>query len=240
MTVKVYISRNLDGTEQNFRETYERNAALQIAKIFWRVYQPVKNKLYALIFNLQSPPADLIIISNDGMGIVDLKHIGEPIQGDEQSAWYIIGPNGTRTLIQNNHINPARQVGHYKRDIEDKLRLAATNDTNLPRWFHQEKFYTQGAVLFTSDKFSKAGIKLSPNYTAWLELLWLDNVADWAQSCSFRSGRNQGRKLKDHEIEHLALTLFASSPWTEIDGFLSGRDPYGYLFLIEGNQRKLR
>lgn len=240
MTVKIYISRNPDGTEQHFRETYERNAALQIAKTFWKVYQPVKTKLYTLIFNVQNPPADLVIISNDGMGIIDMKHIGDRVEGNERSTWHIVDPNGDKKTIENRHINPAKQVLDYKTTIYRDLREFATMHAEIPKWIQLDEFFTQGAILFTSDQFSPDGINLG-SYATWLKLLWLDSVTDWAQSLSFQHRRSrQHFRLNDSEIEYIASYFFNTSPWNEIEGFLSARDPYGYLFLVEGNQRKVR
>lgn len=240
MTVKVYIPRNSDGTEKNFNYDYERNAALQVAKIISRFFGDSR-KDYFLLFNLVEPPADLVVISNDGIGIVDFKNINSPIEGDENSTWYIINDDGSKTEIENNHINPAKQVGKYSRQIKRILVDRAQTNSILPKGMQGENFHTQSALLFTAEEFSTESLKIGSSYSRWLSLRWLDTIADWVYSLSFfRKRSRQQLSLSTKQIEYIIEDIFEGSVWQEIDGFISGAKPYAYLYLLENGRPQIR
>ncbi len=84
MGVSVYIARDEHNKEKGFEYPYERQAALQIAKSLWRRYSKSSTH-YALIANIDVPPIDLVLLTNNGMGIIDLKDYNSPISGTEDS-----------------------------------------------------------------------------------------------------------------------------------------------------------
>lgn len=231
MTVSVYISRTSDGNEKGFEFPYERNAALQIAKAMWRRYG-TSNSHFALVANMDAPPVDMAILSNGGLGVIELKDYNAPITGRDDSKWAVVGPP-RQQLNSGTHLNAFQQVRSYRRRLFGKLRsFAREHQHDLPVWLARETFYIQAALVFTGTRFDTSMLTISPEVSKpWFAMRWLDETPDWAYSLAF----GQSRRLSAHQVDFLATKLFETGPWNEISSLLDSRTPYGYLWVeIDG------
>jgi FHA domain/Nuclease-related domain len=228
MTLSVYISRDkTTALERGFEFAYEREAALQIAKDLWQVYV-TKATHYALIANVVNPPIDLLIISNDGIGIIDLKNYNTPISGDEDSAWMVVNDGVRKALECGRHKNPFQQVRSYRSGVYSILYQFAKNKSqHFPTWLTKERqFYIYSAVVFTGEHFDTAGIQLKRS-NPWFSLRWQNEVAEWAHTVTF----GENNRLSNEQIDLIAREAFQTVPWTEIEGLLPDGKAYAYLWL---------
>ena len=233
MTLQVFISQDiLKKSESGFEHPYERVAALQIAKLMWRRYNGA-SRCYALIANIKQPPADLVILTSTGLGIIDLKDYSSPLGGTELTSWHVVDATGKKlsTLSSGSHANPFQQVKNYRGRIFDGLSGFARRE-GLPTWMHNREFFISGAVVFSAGRIDTTYLKLAPEATRpWFNLLFTDDVADWAYGLNFGAGKT----LTDAQIELIARKYFVTAPWQEIQGHLDTTEPYAYLWVRENN-----
>ncbi len=232
MTLSVYISRDTaTNGEKGFEHPFERFAALQAAKMLWRHYEKSQTH-FALVANIETPPIDVVIISNNGMGIVDLKDYSSQVGGKDNAPWFIFDKQGNPTtqLKSGVHLNPFEQVKTYRKRVYGRLRgFVEQNPKLMPPWLIRDSYGIQGAVVFTAQKFDITRIIIDPSVgRPWFSLKWLDEISEWAYSLEF----GRGHKLTRTQIETLATKFLGTEPWVEIEGHLESKDPYGYLWVI--------
>ena len=82
MTFSLFVSRDSEGRPRNFEKSYEKDAIQQIARSLRQRCQDSPDH-YAVLANLVAPNpcADLLIISNTGIGVADLKAYNNQIIG---------------------------------------------------------------------------------------------------------------------------------------------------------------
>lgn len=232
MTLSVYISRNENTDEERgFEHPFERSAALQAAKLLWKNYATSKTH-FALVANIETPPIDLVIVSSNGLGIIDLKDYSSPVGGKHDTPWHVLNESGVPTMQLKSgvHLNPFEQVKNYRRRVYGRLRgFVERNPRGVPAWIMRDRFYIQACVMFTAQKFDLRKIMIDPAVgRPWFNLKWLDEVSDWAYSLDF----GRGHKLTETQIHTIATDFFGTQPWTEIEGHLDSSDPFGYLWIV--------
>ncbi len=244
MTVRIYIGRDpQSGVENPFEHTFERRASIQIARLMWSSYQ--RSSLhYSVLVNLAHPPIDMLIITNDGLGLIELKDYSSPVAGTESRPWHLLDERGRpaeAVKSGSKHINPFDQVRTYRNKMLRVLKASAERLDVLPRWFTKgEKgdFRLQAAVVFTGVKFNMSRIKIHPRAgRPWFSMMYPEDVDEWAQSLSFGSSSHGNIKyrLTDEQIACLAQQVFSMTEWTEINGLLAAAESLessGYLWLV--------
>jgi hypothetical protein len=235
MTVSVYITRQPDNKEQGFEYSYERIAALQIAKALWRKYDKSPTH-YALIANVDTPPVDIVIATENGMGVIDLKNYNGPLSGTDKTEWLFLDENGkpVKSTARSSHLNPVQQVKGFKDKVRIRLlRYMTDNRKEFPLQPIEGRFFLQAAVVFTAQRFDLSRLKIDPALKTWFSLKWMDEAPDWAYSLAFGSGF----RITRNQIHLIATQLFRTKPWVEIEGSLHEQEPYGYLWmLIDGKE----
>jgi hypothetical protein len=90
MTVELYVGRDSEGRAWAPDFTHEAEAAIRIAGKVWRAFH-ASREISLLAFNLHIPNIDLLVISERGIGIVEMKaHHGRIVFGEED-AWLADG-----------------------------------------------------------------------------------------------------------------------------------------------------
>lgn len=233
MSFTAYITRDADGNEISFEHPYERQAALAAAKRLWTVYSDMPVDC-ALIANLQSPPIDLVVVTNYGIGVIDMKEFSADIQGDTEGEWHYVSPQNVSigtVKAGANYPNPFHQVRDYRRRLVRSLTTTAQSGTRgLPRWLGDHTWYASATVQMTGPKVSTKGVIIDPKQSKpWFTITHLDEITDWVHSLAF--GHNN--QLSSAGIKFLAETIFGASRWLEIEGHFTKREPYGRLFLVD-------
>src|SRR5262245_54536433 len=108
MAVIAYITRDPSNNPWPPIHEHEATAAIGLAQ---RLYEAVNHELalYAIFANLQSPHADIVVLSELGLGVIELKHYAGrlAVQGAD---WYA----GERLIRAGaRYANPREQVQAY-------------------------------------------------------------------------------------------------------------------------------
>jgi hypothetical protein len=236
MPLHVYIGNNHQGQQEKFAYFHERSALLQIAQSLWQEYSRT-DKVCALLVNLQNPQADLIILTQEGLGVVEMKDCRASIMGGVSSEWFYLDENGepTQAVKSGKQKNPLVQVEKHKEIIQNKLIEFNEKEFSLPRWINKNKyFFIQSAVVFTNRKFSleKLSLDQDKRLDSWFRLLWLEGVTPWVSLLKFGTGM-----LSTNDIKIIATRCLQANRFIEFEKGLSNQEPYGFIWPIsEGKQ----
>ncbi len=249
MPVKLYVSRDSEGRPWPPEHSFETAGCLEIVKRLWLAFHN-KPVLYAVVSNLHIPSADLVVISERGLGVIEFKHYPGRIRRIG-NIWYADGnrikSGATDEAGITKYQNPHQQVQSYAQQIRQKL----VKPSRPPAWLpgassDWQALKVQTAVCFTHplaqlSEFKKeiAGIQLADSAWEEFSVLTINEVADWAVTLQF--GLNKGKaqqyepqRLSTQMIMSVAERLLHATEWIEIIELMPTGDAYAYLALIEG------
>ena len=87
VTVKIFASRDSEGRQWAPDYIHEATAAQEIIRKLWGAFHH-QQALYAVIVNLHDPNADMVIMTERGLGIVELEHYFGNISIGSDGNWY--------------------------------------------------------------------------------------------------------------------------------------------------------
>jgi hypothetical protein len=156
MTVELYVGKDPQGRSWEPDFTHEVDAAIRIAGKVWRAFHAAR-ELSLLAFNLHSPNIDLLVVSERGIGLVEMKgHHGKIAIGPDD-CWladgqkmlgYKVYPGRDRPAAS--YLNPHHQVqGHGDRLIEMLLPVIREDYPELSRG-KRRNLRMQTTVCFTN------------------------------------------------------------------------------------------
>jgi len=253
MTVKPYVSHDREGHPLPPENSQEAWACIDIVKRLWLAFSGSPD-LYVVIANFRNPlpNADLVIISELGIGVVELKHShGKITRRDD--VWYAgkypIGVREDGTPRS----NPFEQVRAYARELRGRL-VSPPAQQAIRQWLpgqsaDWQKVHLQTAVCFTHPDVNirpiQADLQQRPLHDRELgefSVLTPLDMPSWAAGLRFgvQQGREQDfepyRLTADH-MQKIAVLLMKAVAWDEIVGLMPTGHPYGYLSLIENGKR---
>ncbi len=250
MPVQFFIGRSPQGQPQPPEYSHEMRATIDICKLLWRAFQP-HQPYYAVVANLNDPSLDLMVISEWGIGVMELKHYFGRITCHNDGAWYA-GPKRMIAGVDGRGFkNPHEQVQMYAEQIRNQLITPPPwQKPWLPgKTIDWEQFKFQTAVCFThpdadlTDFDSQLRRTCRPVTLPWenFSVLTPDLVPEWAVSLRFEvaAGRSQGytrHRYHPAEIVRLTEELFQLSPWEEIEGLMPSGQPYALLSRLENHR----
>lgn len=240
MAVTTYITRDPTGNPWPPLHEHEVAAAVGLSQ---RLYEAVNHEpaLYAIFANLQFPHADVVVLSELGLGVVELKHYAGRLSIDNTD-WYA----GTMLIRAGaRYDNPREQVqsyaNHIRRDLIPQLAgWWSTDPGEISR-----NLRVQTAICFTNPRIeidetvketiereaSIAGRRwsafrvLTPTgFTAWVSALRFGLERD-------RSANFAPYRLTAEQITILTQSFFKGSEWTEIRNLMPTGQPYAYIVL---------
>ena len=245
MTVKIYISK--DSTGQNWAPDYphEINALQYMIKRLWQKYHHIR-EFYAVFANVREPSADLVIFSERGLGVLELKGKAGLINIHPDGLWF-----GNTYIEAGIHKNPHLQVQSYAQLMRDKILPYILPDPfkrDRTRWGDVK---TQTGVMFTDPRVDLKRIKEQISGPMVKRLFWEDqfsilqpdDIATWAASLRFviTLGPNQGYepfRVKPALIEQVLKQQFGAIAWNELEKSLPPAEVYGYL-IMEGDKENI-
>lgn len=244
MTVKLYVSRDSEGRQWGPDHAHEAQAAQEIVQRVWTKLHHT-DTVYALLANLHQPQADLAVISENGVGVIELKHSAGRIAISSDSSWTANG----LPIISGRWDNPHLQVRSYAETIRQKtLRFLLPKDLlrDPGRW---DEFKCQTAVCFTNPAAELGELKKVLPATSsirrrpWesdFSVLVPSDVPNWA--VSIRHGLTQGRakqfepyRIQPGVIVNVAEMVLNATEWTEILELMPDGEPWGYLVISDGD-----
>ena len=246
MAVQTFVRRRPDRTPWPPDHEHETGAICGIIQRLWAAFNHERG-LYAALVNLDRPSADLVIINERGIGVIELKHSEGKITSDG-SVWYNNGKQinaGTRSDIN----NPREQVLAYAGTLRSILapQLAKWWGISESDAFHQLNVqtavcFTNSAVQFDEAKPSlEKEAQLARRRWSVFSILKPAEIPEWALRLSF--GMKRGREasfapytLTPAQMLELAIHTFPLTEWTEIRELMPDGKPYGYLLLMDEGQ----
>jgi hypothetical protein len=171
MPVELYVGKDPQGREWAPDFTHEADAAIRIAGKAWRAFHAGR-ELFLLAFNLHSPNIDLLVVSERGIGLVEMKSHHGKITIDPDGAWFADGQRMAgykvipgRELSPATYLNPHSQVqGHGDRLHEMLLPLIAEDYPGLTRG-KRRNLRLQTCVCFTNPEADLSEIRA--NLAQW-------------------------------------------------------------------------
>lgn len=247
MPVKAYVSRDVEGRPWLPDARHEVMAAREIVKSLYATFNHLET-LYAVVANLRQPNADMVIVTERGLGVVELKHYAGHIWIDPSSGRWYAG----KSLIQSGSFpDPHVQVQVYAENIRKDLLLLLPIEVREK----DDQSMIQTAICFTHpdslvDEIQGAAQRRYRPGTGLLapweqfSVLTPKEVPTWTTELRFGEkwgGRHRDRpyRLSAEQIETIVGEWLNATEWTEIANLMPTTQPYGYLILIEGDERPL-
>lgn len=246
MTVKIFVSRDSEERPWAPDYTHEVRAAQEIAKKLWQAFHH-QQQLYTLIANLHEPCADMVIVTERGLGIVELKNHAGRISIDPSGMWCANG----RRIESGIHADPHQQVQAYGEIVRQK-----TLQFILPKWLQRDSqqwntFKFQTTVCFTHPdvELEDARLTLSqahPGQRApWesdFSVSTLPEITEWATRLRFQVAMGRNRRFEPYRLEpntilNVVTLCLGAMEWSEIHSLMPTGEPYGYLVLREDNEK---
>lgn len=251
MAVKIYVNRDVEGRPTAPEYSHEMLSTIDIVKRLWNAFHH-HAAFYAVAANLNKPSADLLVLSERGIGVMELKHYYGHITCRNDGTW-MAGPIRMQAGVAGKGFdNPHQQVQAYAEEIRSKLLAPPLwQEPWLPGraldWpefkFHTSVCFTHpDADLSEFDEFLRK--RCRPITLPWedFSVFKLDGAATWVSSMRFEVGgtRNQGftrHRLSPQQIERIVVQLLGLTPWTELEELVQSSEPYAYLTLVEDGER---
>ncbi len=245
MSLYIYVGLDADKREWSFDHEQEETAAKEIIKSLFLAFNHSSSP-YAVIANLHDPNADMVAITERGIGIIELKHKYGPITIKPNGTWFA-GPSLIKAGV---YSDPHKQVQTYANSIRNKILPFI-----LPKELEtsQNEFKFQTTVCFTHPDAKVDDIKelVRRRYRPRMGLLfsWEEfsvltprEMPDWVEALRFGEdlgGRKRGKpyRLSPETIDHIAALVLGATKWTEIEKLMPTGQPYAYLTLIKEGQR---
>jgi hypothetical protein len=248
MPVLPYAYLDASGRTQPATFSHEAHALIDIVKRLWTAFHD-RDEVYAVVCNLHRdnrPAADLAIISESGMGVMELKGHPGTIRTDGD-VWYA----GSQPIKGGVHGNPYRQVQTNALDVRQRLFLLK------PHWQQIEVdrsdwVKVQTAVCFTHPDAQVRDLRRRYTPPAGQRVVWERfsivspaEVAEWAASLRFELSEelSQDKGYRALSLSWDEIKLFAggyldASPWTGIAHLMPPDEPYG-LLILQDEQRRM-
>ncbi len=251
MSVKIYINRDAKGRPAAPEYSHEMLSTVDIVKRLWAAFHHHPT-FYAVAANLRQPSADLLIMSERGLGVMELKHYYGRITCRTDGSWHA-GPIRMQAGVAGKGFkNPHEQVQAYAEEIRKKLLAPPVfQEPWLPgkaiEW-PDFKFHT--AVCFTHPDADVKGFsealrkRCRPITLPWedFSVFRVEEITRWVAALRFEVGgeRSKGftrHRLTPRKIERIAIELLGLHPWTELEDLVPVAEPYAYLTLWENGER---
>ncbi len=245
MPVKLFVSRDSGGRQWAPDHAHEAQATQEIAQRLWGKLHHV-DTLFLMLANLHEPSADLVIFTERGLGVIELKHHSGQITLDRDGTWCA----DRRPITSGIRDNPHQQVQAYAEALRLKtLPYLLPKDLrrDASRW---DDFKCQTAVCFTNPAAHIQELRETLSHGSgvrckqWerdFSLLTPEEVPSWV--LAIRHGIDQGKtkkfepyRLDPNTILNLVGVVLNATEWTEILDLMPDGEPWGYL-LASGNDR---
>jgi FHA domain/Nuclease-related domain len=247
MAVVAYVNRDPAG--HPWPPVYEHEASAAIGLI-QRLFEIVGQEpvLYLVFVNLQAPHADLVVASELGMGVIELKHYAGHLSVQD-NIWYA----GTMMIRGGvGYANPREQVQAYASRLHRKVSPYLANCWGANLRIVEQQARIQSAVCFTNPRLEidaavKQHIEYGPAQSRLppfgFKLLVPADFAAWAVALRFgleqdRAAQFAPYRLTEAQLTTLAQSLLHSSEWTEIRKLMPTGQPFAYLVLAAASHEQ--
>jgi len=253
MTVEIYVSRDSKGRPWPPDYSSEINATIGIIQHLWWAFN-LQKSLYAVVANLHDPSADLVFVTERGLGVVELKYYYGPFKHKPDGVW-CAGPQRIKAGAEGRgYRNPHEQVQTYADQIREKfIQLGRSQLWLMRKDIEWKDFKFHTAVCFTHPDVSRASIEdfeqslrrqRQLNVKEWerFTILRPDRVLEWVTALRFEVGKGwqhdfEPYLLNSQQIRSIVTSSLDGTRWTEIDHMMPTGEPYAYLTRLDGDRR---
>lgn len=240
MPIRAYITRDQERNEQPPAYSHEATAALALLQ---RLHEALHDDphTYAVISNLSYPRADLVVIGELGVGVVELKHhTGQlAVHGAGWSTEHGPIKAGDDT---SGHANPREQVQHYAAQLRKLLLQKCAGWWSLAEPSLARNLHVQTAVCFTHPgmiipAYTKEAIidAADADYHrhGQFDLLTPHEFAAWAAALRFDIVEKVANQHRPYRLEqrHIAelIGLLHGVEWSAAEALMPSDRAYAYL-----------
>jgi hypothetical protein len=242
MPLKIYVAKDIKGKEWAPDTTHEVRASEWMLKKAWEEFNHL-SETYIIIVNLRHPSADMVVVTERGLGLLELKHNFGEIKINSDGNWMA----GTFAIkAGNNNQNPREQVRSYAKELREKVIrwiLPPYMQTNKDQW-NKLKFQTAVCFAHPNAQIRKAQKYIDerrPSLEPWesnFSIIDVDSFTAWIRELRFQLAHDHVH-TKDFEpvrlfpniILKIATDVLGNREWNEIYSAMPTGNPYGYLIL---------
>jgi hypothetical protein len=248
MTLKIYVAKDAKGNQWAPDTSHEAKACEWMLTKAWREFQHLQ-EMYAILINLRHPSADMVILTERGLGILELKHYFGEVKVNPNGIWTA----GSSRIEAGSHLNPREQVRSYARDLRNKIIswiLPAYMQTTKGYW---DKLKFQTGVCFTNPNVNiqtarRNNDEKRPPLEPWessFAIIDVDGFTSWVRELRFHleHDRNHTKdfepvRLLPEKIVRIATQVLSTVEWNDMYSAMPDGKPYGFLILedTEGKQ----
>jgi hypothetical protein len=249
MTLKIYVAKDSNGRGRTPDTSHEVRAIEWMLKKAWSDFHHLQ-ETYAIIVNLRHPSADMVVFTERGLGLLELKHKYGEIKINTNGIWMA----GTSVIKAGKHQNPREQVRSYAKELREKVIrwiLPTYIYANKDCW-NMLKFETgvcfthpDANILNAQKHINERHTFLEPwesnfsiididGFTAWIRELRFQLQHDHEHSKDFEHVR-----LSPEMIVKIATELLGNVEWNEIYAAMPDGYPYGYLILEDAKGKQV-
>lgn len=247
MALKLFVSKDLGGREWAPDTPHEVETCEWLLKKAWMEFSHLR-ELYAILVNLHHPSADMVVIRERGLGVVELKHVSGEIQIDFAGPWKA----GSSNIQAGKHFtNPREQVRAYARQLRAKVLPLILPDSMQTGRQDPDDLKFQTAVCFTHPDtgLQKAQRDLKERHAEcepweYFSIINTSGFTPWIRDLRFRLLHDASRdyapvRLHPGKIVYIATQVLGCVEWEEMHQAMPAGNPYGYLFLEDAEGRQV-
>jgi len=247
MTLKIYVAKDSVGRVRAPDTSHEVRAIEWMLEKAWSEFHHLQ-ETYAIITNLRHPSADMVVLTERGIGLLELKHKYGEIKINPDGTWMA----GLSVIKAGKHLNPREQVRSYTKELREKvIRWILPNYiyVNKDRWSmlkfqtgvcfthpdadirKVQKYITERHIVLDAWESNFSIIDID-DFTAWIRELRFQLQHDYEYSKDFEHVR-----LSPEMIVKIAADVLHNVEWSEIYPAMPDSNPYGYLILEDIKSR---
>jgi len=196
MSVELWMGREYD-------HTHETKALAEFIGEMDRVYGKTEN-LYLVMANFfcGGEEIDLAVFKQDGIVIVELKDVGNPVEGSENGKWMIVNEDGTQQPVYSSSRsrNPYQQAKAYRFALMDKISEDA--EKFLPRQKAQGMRFghISSVIALRPTKHPDCRIEVGEPSNKWFSVVGLNELPQevyYRRSPQLNFRKDELRKLAE-------------------------------------------
>lgn len=227
MPVLLYTGQHPNGTPRESAKSHEQGPMLDLVQ---QIYAKLHDSehVMAIIANVSVPPADLVIVTQFGIGVLELKHCAGHITLQSSGAWGCKNRNGKPKLVYSGNggnKNPHQQVRSYAKGVRTKLLKSELMAAKLKHLPQLKALKLQNAVLFTNPDANVTRIKgaYNPTLQPWedFSIRTLADIDRWFLSLRFGFESQIGGndydlfRFSGSEVRLIAEQVLHAVPWKD-------------------------
>ncbi len=236
MTVKIYTGSNSQRRVDLADFNGEIEGFARLIKAVWQAFQH-QGEMCAILANLHWPDASLVVVTQRGIGVVELKHYGGLIMESNEGNWCA----GSQKISSGEFNSPFEEVHHHAKRISEKVNqyifdVFGDLDESTPKMI-------QTAVCFTDLTVDLRAIKATyrPHLEPWeqFEILTDSEFVQWVGKLRFGVNVKKGKQidpflLAAETAESFASLILNGEEWKDFYSYMPTGSPYGFL-VLEGD-----